>query len=53
MSKLDTGATRITDVERNLLVASTDIAGLTHATVQEQSRKTLRDSMREHDEAAA
>jgi hypothetical protein len=52
MSRDDTGATRITDVERNLLVASTDMigGGLDHRTVQQRSRSSLRDALRDRAE---
>lgn len=44
MSLGDAGATRITDVDRNLLVASTDLVGLDWNTVQQRSRSTQRDN---------
>lgn len=37
MSRADTGATRITDIDRNLLVASTELAGVDRRTIQQRS----------------
>ena len=42
MSHQDAGATRITDVERNLLVASTDLSGVTGSTIQQRSKTSMR-----------
>jgi hypothetical protein len=51
MSTADAGATRLTDIERNLLVASTDMIGLeTTRTMQQRSRSSQRSRIREKDE---
>lgn len=47
MSRDDTGATRITDVDRNLLVASTDNVGLDRSTIKQKILQTKRDSLRD------
>jgi hypothetical protein len=51
MSTSDAGATRLTDIEQNLLVASTDMIGLeTTRTMQQRSRSSQRSRIREKDE---
>ena len=49
MTENDTGASRISDVERNLLVASTDLNGWNPRAISERSnnqlRKTTQDSL--------
>jgi hypothetical protein len=51
MSIRDAGATRLTDIERNLLVASTDMIGLeTTRSMQQRSRSSQRSRIREKDE---
>lgn len=42
MSDGDTGATRITDIERNLLVVSTDLLGVQDFTIRQRSKTSVR-----------
>jgi hypothetical protein len=42
MSRDDAGATRLTDMERNLLIASTDILGVTMESINERTNKVFR-----------
>jgi hypothetical protein len=50
MSRHDTGATRITDIDRNLLVASVDLVGLDLSSIQERSQRKQKASTRKHEE---
>jgi hypothetical protein len=48
MSKSDTGATRISDIERNILIASTSMVGLSKESLYERiHHATLRNSRAE------
>jgi hypothetical protein len=42
MSGDDTGATRLTDIDRNLLIASTDIVGVTMKSMNERANTVFR-----------
>jgi hypothetical protein len=42
MSRDDTGATRLTDVDRNLLVASTDVMGVSMESISARINKVIR-----------